>query len=78
MYTVVENICHVDTALTVLNNSMRKFSLCDLLLLMIFCPVIIIGWRPWNLLVLLLLNILKSMSIYSTRLLVTVTCLILL
>ena len=78
MYAVVENICYVNTALTVLDNSVRKFSPCGLLLLMISCPVIVVGWRPWNLLVLFLLNVLKSMSVYSTRLLVTVTCLMLL
>ena len=78
MYAVVENIYYVNTALTVLDNSVRKFSPCGLLLLIISCPVIVVGWRPWNLLILLLLNISKSTSICSTRLLVTVTCLMLL
>ena len=78
MYAVVENICHVDTVLTGLDNSVRKFSPYGLLLLIISCPVIVVGLRPWNLLVLLLPNISKSMSIHSTRLLVTVTCLMLL
>ena len=78
MYAVIKNICHVNTALTALDNSVRKFSPYGSLLLMISCPVIIIGWRPQNLLILLLLNVLKSMSIHLTRLLVTVTCLMLL
>ena len=78
MYAVIENICHVNTALTALDNNVRKFFPCGLLLLMISYPIIIIRQRPWNLLVLLLLNILKSMSIYSTRLLMTITCLMLL
>ena len=73
MYVVVKNICHVDTALVVLDNSVRKFSPYGLLLLIISCPIIIVGWRPQNLLILLLPNISKSISIHSTRLLITVT-----
>ena len=78
MYAVIKNICHVDTVLAGLDNSIRKFSPCGLLLLTISYPVIIIGLRPQNLLVLLLPNVSKSTSVHSTRLLMTVTCLMLL
>ena len=74
MYAVVENICHVDTALAALDNSARKFFPRGSLLLTISCPVIVVGRRPRNLLVLLLPNVSKSTSVRSTRLLVTVTC----
>ena len=74
MYAVVENICHVNTTLVVLDNSVRKFSPHGSLLLTISCPVIVVRQRPWNLLILLLLNVSKSTSICSTRLLMTVTC----